>query len=82
MLRQVTMTSMVKLKRMKTAQTISENASEKDDPKSSTQATAVENKKAPEPIASDILEKSKPEEVVDPVTFTATNTSDAISPND
>lgn len=52
-LRQITTTFMVKPKRMKTTQTTSENASEKDDPKSSTQATAAENEKTPKPSASD-----------------------------
>ena len=65
---------MVKPKRTKTAQITSENASERDDPKSSIQATAAGKKKAPE--------KSNPEEVDDPVTVTATNTSDATWPNE
>lgn len=48
----------------------------------SLRATAAENKKVSEPIASDIPEKSNPEEITNLVTVTMTNMSDAISPNE
>lgn len=51
---------------------MSENASEKNDLKSSTQATAAENEKTPEPSASNNPENSNSEEVVDPVKVTVT----------
>uniref|UniRef100_A0A0D3CH58 Uncharacterized protein n=1 Tax=Brassica oleracea var. oleracea TaxID=109376 RepID=A0A0D3CH58_BRAOL len=71
-LRQITTTAMVKPKRAKLTQAITENATEEDDPESSTQETS---KKQPvsEPNASAQPEETNPVEDIDP----ATNAIDA-----
>ena len=65
---------MVMPKRAKLTQTSTENASKKDDPESSTQATAKE-KSVLEPDASTLPEETNPVKDVDP----ATNATDAVA---
>ncbi|KAF8099311.1 hypothetical protein N665_0246s0013 [Sinapis alba] len=67
-LRHITTTSMVKPKRAKTTQQPTENVSQKGDPKSSPQATALneESKKMSKPNATTQPEDTIPEKDVDP----------------
>lgn len=83
-LRNITTTSMVKPKRAKKTQLLTEEASEKDDQVLSTQPTVSnkESKQASEPNASDNSEESIPSKSIGQGTVIATKTFDAAAPSE